>query len=115
MKLRLAPTRPVHLIVGLTVWAVWFVAIYGGLAVGCNIDPPPSEYGALNWINLGIAALTLPTLALLAVLGLASWKARIAPTSPQRFCAYTGAGLYLTAFISTVAVGLPAVVLPPCL
>ncbi len=45
---RLNFTHPIHLAVGLTLWSVWFVAVYSGLSVACAVTPPPPEAGALN-------------------------------------------------------------------
>lgn len=110
----LQPTHPAHLVIGLALWSVWFVAVYGGLSVACRIDAPPAQYGALNWINYGIGALTLATLALLGALALACWRARTDTTRRARFIATSSAGLYVVAWVATLAVGLPAVLLPPC-
>lgn len=110
----LRPAHPAHLVTGLALWCVWFVVVYGGLSVACGIDAPPPQYGALNWINYGIALTTLATLVLLTVLALACWRARANATGRARFIVTSSAGLYVTAWVATLATGLPAIFLPPC-
>ncbi|RYF70654.1 MAG: hypothetical protein EOO29_31430, partial [Comamonadaceae bacterium] len=61
----LAPHSPWQLAAGFTLWAIWFVAVYGGLSVGCAVAPPSSERGAITGLGLGLMALTAATVALL--------------------------------------------------
>ena len=48
---RLNFTHPIHLIVGLTLWSVWFVAVYSGLSVACAVNPPPPEARSLTLLS----------------------------------------------------------------
>ena len=44
--MRWRPHHPVHLILGLCVWSIWFVVLYGGLSVACQLTPPEPQQGA---------------------------------------------------------------------
>jgi|SRR5690554_2264935 len=110
------PWHPIHLITGLTVWAIWFVVLYGGLSVACEVVPPDPARGPLNWLN---ALLWLSTLVVVGVLGWAAWHcARGTPENTQpnrRFVARTSAGLYFLSAFATLAVAVPVWFLPPCI
>jgi len=116
---RLAADHPWQLVLGLSVWAVWFVVVYGGLSVACAVAPPAPERGSLTAVNAGLGLLTLATTLLLAW---AAWAcaraARRPPDSPdavrRRFIARTAAVLHAVAAVSTVFVGLPLLALSPC-
>ncbi len=99
--------HPLQLVLGLTVWAIWFVALYGGLSVACKLAPPPASAGALTWLNGALLLFTLATAALLGYWARLCWRA-------QGFIARVGAGVHLASAVATLAMGLPALVLPPC-
>lgn len=110
--------HPVHLVLGLTVWGVGFVFLYGGLSVGCAIAPPAGQSGAMNWLNAVMACVTAVLFAWLALQALHCWRsARRAPAdaSRTRFVSFVSAGLYVVSAVSTLVIGLPVIVLPPCL
>ncbi|GGM17060.1 hypothetical protein ACFQDN_25810 [Pseudomonas asuensis] len=113
------PAHPLQLIAGLAVWSLWFIAIYGGLSVACQIAPPEAEAGALNRLNLMLGLLTLATLAFLLWNARRCWQAINQGDSEearrQRFLATLGAGLHLVGAIATLFVGIPILVMPPCL
>jgi hypothetical protein len=120
MRLRqlLSPTHPVHLALGLTLWAGWFVVVYGGVSLACAWVPPPTPLGPFTWVNATVGALTLIMATLLAWGAWVCWRARHTghePVGARRFLAAVSAGLYAAAAIATLAVGLPAMRLPPCL
>ncbi len=71
----IAPFHPLQLTLGLIVWSVWFVALYGGLSVACAVAPPAATLGALTWINGLLLLLTLATTALLAYWAHGCWRA----------------------------------------
>jgi len=111
-----SPYNPIHIPLGLTLWSLCFVALYGGLSVGCALLPPPAEQGPWTWLNAVLGLVALLTVA--ALLGLA-WlfqraarRAREAPA--QRFVARVTAGIHVIAAIATLFVSLPVVSLPPC-
>lgn len=114
-----APDHPIHLALGLTIWISWFGAIYGGLSLVCVIAPPNPSFGPFTWVNglllLSTAAVTL----LLGYLGWRCWRAPVAGEQRERHArrmvARVSAGLYVTAAVSTLGVGVPMMVLPPCL
>ncbi len=111
----LAPSHPIQLLLGLTLWSLWFVALYGGLSVACALAPPPPAQGALTALNAGLAGLTLTTLALL---GWLAWRGLCAARQVAgrvRFIALVGAGLHLFSAAGVAFVGLPIMTLPPCL
>lgn len=109
-----APTHPLHLVYGLLIWCIWFVLIYSVLSLGCAFALPENTLSPINWLNGIMLLLTLIITALLAGLANYCWRARAAPGNPH-FTARLAAGLYLVAAIATLAVGLPVLVLPPCL
>jgi hypothetical protein len=112
----LSPGHPVQLLLGLTIWSLWFVVLYGGLSVACAVAPPSSGQGALTALNLSLGLLTLATLGLLL------WRALVCLAAvPEesnrvgRFIAAVAAGLHLLSASGVAFVGLPLVALPPCL
>lgn len=111
-----SPYNPIHIPLGLTLWSLWFVALYGGLSVGCALLPPPAEQGAWTWLNAALGLATLLTVALLLWLGwLFQRAARRASAEPaQRFVAHVSAGVHLIAAIATLFIALPILGLPPC-
>jgi len=111
-----APSHPMHLVLGLIIWAIWFVALYGGLSVGCALAPPAVELGPFNWLNLLLGALTVIVGVWLLRQMVVCWQ-EAAPesTGRQRFIATVSAGVYAVAAVSTLFIGLPLIGLPPCL
>ena len=109
-----APTHPLQLALGLIIWSVWFVLIYSVLSIGCAFAPPDNSLSPLNWLNALLLVLTLLTTVLL---GLFAWRCWRAPTplGEHQFIARVAAGIYLVGAVSTLAIGLPVLVLPPCL
>lgn len=109
-----APTHPLQLALGLIIWSVWFVLIYSVLSLGCEFALPENSLSPFNWLNALMLVLTLLTTALLAFFAWRCWRA---PTPPgnNHFIARVAAGIYLASAISTLAIGLPVLVLPPCL
>lgn len=106
-------THPAHLFLGLVAWSVWFVAIYGLLSVGCAVAPPATEQGAATWINGWLLALTVAVTLLLASAAWRCWRIT-ADSREHRFVVRVSAGVYLVSAASTLAVGLPVIVYPPC-
>ena len=51
--------HPAHLVTGLSIWSLWFVALYGGQGVGCSVAPPALEDGPWTWLNLALGLLSL--------------------------------------------------------
>lgn len=111
----LALTHPLQLALGLIVWSGWFVALYGGLSVGCALAPPAADLGARTWLNGLLAALTAITFAWLLWQMRRCWRAAGAGSpSGRRFIPALGAGVYAAAAVSTLAIGIPTLGLPPC-
>lgn len=112
-------SHPLHLVLGLTLWFVWFCLVYAGLSVACAVAPPAPEAGPFNPVNAGLLLLTVLTTGLLA------WAARAcrqqarqlpagAGAGRRRFVADAAAALYALAAVSTLLVGLPLLLLTPC-
>lgn len=113
----LAPFHPLQLALGLIVWSAWFVALYGGLSVGCALAPPAVEFGARTWLNGLLGALTALSFGWLIRQGWVCWRAAAsgrADSPPRRFITAVGAALYAVAAVSTLVIGIPVLVLPPC-
>lgn len=109
-----APFHPLELVLGLIVWSVWFVALYGGLSLACAYVPPDPQAGALTWLNALLAVFTAVTTAWLALRAHACWRRLPTPASRQRFVAAVAAGVYASAAVATLFIGVPVLVLPPC-
>lgn len=109
--------NPIHIPLGLVLWSIWFVTLYGGLSVGCALAPPDPAQGQWTWLNGLLALLSLFTMA--ALLGLAWLFQRAARNEREgqsaRFVARLAAGVNLIGAIATVFVALPTLSLPPCL
>ena len=71
----LAPHSPWQLAAGYTLWALWFVAAYGGLSVACAVAPPAAGRGPFTALNLALIVLTLGTVALLLGAAWRCWRA----------------------------------------
>lgn len=114
-----APRHPIHLALGLAIWIIWFGAIYGGLSLACVTAPPSPSLGPYTWVN---GVLLLSTVAVVLLLAYLAWRCWYAPgigdereRHARRLVARVSAGLYIAAAIATLGVGLPMIVLPPCL
>lgn len=114
----LRPTHPIHLLAGLTIWLIWFCALYAGLSLACQWAPPPPWLGPWTWVNGVLGLLSLVSVALLLWAALRCWRGPRAgrgSTQPRRFIAAVSAGLYLLAAIATLAVSATLLLFPPCL
>lgn len=114
--MRLYPHHPAHLIVGLTVWSAWFVVLYGGLSVVCQLAPPEPDSGPVNWLNPLLWLSTLGVVAVLLWLARRLWRASaVAAESIRRYINLTSALLYVISAFATLAVAVPVLFLPPCI
>lgn len=128
-----SPFHPMQLALGLIVWSVYFVAVYGGLSVGCTLSPPPMEQGAFNWLNGILLLVTLTTAGWLLYQAWHCWRtpphAAHNPDDPalderepgsrqlrqaRLMIVYVATGINLVAGLATLAVGVPLLVLVPC-
>jgi len=109
-----ALTHPLQLALGLIIWSGWFVLVYSVLSIGCEFAMPDNSLSPFNWLNALLLVLTLITTGLLGFLAWHCWRAPV-PSGNRQFIARVAAGIYLVAAIATLAVGLPVLVLPPCL
>ncbi|MCH8543576.1 MAG: hypothetical protein LAT61_08400 [Alcanivorax sp.] len=111
----LPAVHPLQLPLGLIIWALWFVTVYGGLSVGCAIAQPAAEAGALTWINAVLGLLTIAVSVLLLALARFCMLAAQRGEPPERlFIARLAAGAHVIAALSTLITGLPILVFPPC-
>lgn len=113
-----SPFHPVQISLGLAIWSGWFVTLYAGLAVACEIAPPSPEAGPLNGLNVGFGVLTLATATGLGAMALGCLRAarREAQRPPRElFVARIGAAVHAIALAATLFVGLPLLGLPPCI
>lgn len=67
--------HPLQLALGLTIWALWFVAAYGGVSVACAVGGPALREGPLTVVNLALGLLTVAVAALLLRLAIACARA----------------------------------------
>jgi len=109
--------HPWHIPLGLLLWSLWFVALYGGTALACErLAPAPGE-GGPGAINLGFLLFTLLAAAVPGVYAWRCWRAaQTAAERParERFVARVGAALHLVAVLAMLFIGLPLLGLPAC-
>lgn len=113
-----AATHPLQLVAGPALWALGFVALYGGLSVGCAVAPPDPADGSGTWLNASLIVMTLGLVIVMLYRAIrcARVAARDLPgESPQALIAGVAAALHLVSALATVAIALPVLVLPPCL
>lgn len=113
-----SPSHPLHLVLGLAIWAAWFVMVYGGLSVACSLAPPARASGPFTWINGVLLLLTLAVVLLLLFLGWRCWRWKPACQDRDRdpeFISRVATLLYILTAAATLMIGLPVAVLPPCL
>lgn len=115
--MKLSLFHPMQIVLGLIIWAVWFVVIYGGIGVVCGVAPPPVEQGALTWIN---GLMLVLGIAFAAYLGHRSWLCyKAAPEfgagDPHgRFISRIASFVYGFAAVASLGIALPVVLFPPC-
>ncbi|OMG64723.1 hypothetical protein AUR61_010270 [Stutzerimonas balearica] len=115
---RTSAYHPVQIPLGLVIWSLWFIGMYGGQAVVCTLAPPAPEQGVWNWLNAGLGLLTLLTLGLLVWLASHFWRLSRPPhqlNERQVFVTKIAAGIHMIAAIATLFVGIPLLQMPPCL
>ena len=112
-----SPYHPLHIPLGLLIWSLWFVFIYGGLSVACAVAPPAPQQGPWNWLNALLGLSAVVTLILLGALARWSWHAglRMQQQPRERFVALLAAGTHVVAALATLFIALPLLMLPPCL
>lgn len=108
-------SHPVQLVLGPIVWALWFVAIYAGLSVACSVAPPEASKGAVTWLNGALLVLTLLVTLVLAGASVWCWRASRQGSTREVFFTRVSAAVYLLTAGSTLLIGAPVLVLPPCL
>ncbi|TBU71574.1 hypothetical protein DNK06_23740 [Pseudomonas daroniae] len=108
--------NPIHIITGLSIWGIWFIALYGGQSVACSVAPPPLDQGPWNWLNLALAVLSLLTAGLLLALARLFLHAARRPhcSDRERFVASVSSGSNLIGAIAVAFMALPIMALPPC-
>lgn len=112
---RLHLTHPIHFVIGLTLWSIWFVVVYGGQAVACDVAPPLPEQGVFNLLNGWLLGVSVLATAALAVLAWGCCQIAKHYQGRLRFNAVVSAGLYLFSALGVVFVALPILGVPPCL
>ena len=112
----LSPRHPAQIVLGLSIWALCFVLLYGALSVACVVAPPDVTAGIFNWLNASLLLLTLATTALLLWLAWRCWaSARALSDTREHFVPRIAAACHLAAAGATLMLGLPVIALPPCL
>lgn len=115
------PLHPLHLVLGFALWLVWFGLLYGAHGVGCALAPPPVQQGPFTVLNVLLGVWTLIFFAGFAVAAAAVARAALRQrpgsadgTPIARFVTPAAAVLYGACAVSTLVVGLPVLVVPPC-
>ncbi|NYT74766.1 hypothetical protein HZU72_20450 [Halomonas sp. QX-2] len=112
---RLHLTHPLHFVIGLTLWCIWFVAVYGGHAIACSVAPPAPEQGVFTLVNAMLLVVSIAAIALLAVLTVGCCRMAKRHEGRLRFNATVSAGLYLFSTLGVVFAAMPIIGIPPCL
>lgn len=114
----LSPYHPMQMVLGLIIWAIWFVLVYAGLSLACE-QVGLAAGDSLSWVNLLLMTFTMLTCGLLLFLAHRTWRDARRDwrnqSSAGRFIVRTAVTVDLVAALVTLAVGLPVVMLPPCL
>ncbi|MGQ3888559.1 hypothetical protein ACQUW5_05945 [Legionella sp. CNM-1927-20] len=109
--------HPFSLIIGLVIWSIWFIFVYGALSVACAVAPP--DVGAtFTWINAILLFCTLITTVLLLYLALSYWRTLQSSKSKSNatsFILWVAVGGFLTAAFATLSIGLMVLFFRPCL
>ena len=106
----LSPGHPAQLVIGLIIWSIWFVVMYAGLSVVCQLAPSPALQRGVSWLNIGLAAFSVVVILLLVVLGWRSGRycaaqhQRHGRGGTQRFIGYVSTVFYL-AVAGAIAAG----------
>lgn len=120
----LKPEGWLGVIGGFVIWALYFVIVYAYLSVGCVSGLSDAELYGLNALTLTLVTITGVALSLIGAvgwIGFKSWRAagngkgevKIA----QQQARFTSLLMVMTsglAFLSTLWVGLPVLLLQPC-
>lgn len=112
--MRLRP-HPVHLILGLSMWALYFVLVYGGMSVGCEVFEVSNQQGPWTLINGFVLLLTIVFIIPLLWLAWQCYRQTPAEPGQARFMMRLSAVLYTLAAGATLLVGMPGSLYPPCL
>lgn len=117
MRRLLSLHNPLWLPLGLVLWSIWFVALYGGLSVACQLAPPAAQQGARTPLNLTLLLGSLLTAALLGWLTWLFWRAarRAREDGDRHYVASTAAAVNLVALLAVLFITLPILWMPPCL
>ena len=113
-------SHPWQLLIGLGVWAVWFVTVYGAVSVACSAASAAADGGPATWINGALLALTLAVAGALGFAAVVCARAarRVGGVDEEdglrRFIAVAATTLYGVAAASTLFVGIPLLFLAPC-
>ena len=108
---------PLQALLGLILWSVWFISMYGILSLACILLPVHTGFG-LTWINIALFVLTFALIILLTLLAYRLWQStrkstRLPPYA--RFLAWLGLAGYCIAAMATISIGAMALIYPPCL
>lgn len=118
---RLNWNHPVHLVLGLVIWSVWFVVVYTGFSLGCQLLSPADEQGPFNAVTAATLAGGVLVALVLLWAARGCWQAARSSSEqdtdnePQAAVASVAAGLYLLSAFSALAIVLPGVAMVPCL
>ncbi|MGP9767754.1 hypothetical protein ACT3UM_18735 [Halomonas sp. AOP13-D3-9] len=112
---RLHLTHPLHFVIGLTLWCIWFIVVYGGHAVACAVAPPAPEQGVFTLVSAMLLAVSVAAVALLTALTMGCCRMAKRQVGRLRFNASVSAGLYLFSTLGVVFAAMPIMGIPPCL
>lgn len=111
---RVSGMAVLHALYGLGVWAICFVVLYAGVSIGCGTSLPGHNIGPINGLTAVLVALWVLHVGVSACLVIRANRALRAGHSSRCFMQRLTLFLHSTAFVATVAAGLPVLLLVPC-
>jgi hypothetical protein len=96
-------------VVGLLIWAAYFLVVYVAFAVACVIGLGLAEPGVQTGFRVGLAALTVVSLAGIAAHGIARWR-----SLHTGFMARLAVTLDFVAFFAVLWMLSPILTVPVC-
>lgn len=112
---------PLHLVLGLVIWSLWFVLLYGGLSLACEFAPPlAGEEGAWTWLNVLMSVLALLVTGALLYASYRCSRAGFESAagiadSTRAFIRKLSLSVYLVSAAGALALAVPGLILPPCI
>jgi len=114
----ISPSHPLQIALGLVIWSGYFVALYTGLSLGCQMESASVNSLTPTWLNHVLWGLTLVVACGLLLQGYRCWRwlsHHPQESDANRFIAKVALAVYGLSAFATLVTGAPTLVLGPCL